>query len=88
MSRYASGLPNPDTRSQPGPAASDRTAAIIITGLAFTQNVRQRSSVSIWSPDPWTRPGTGGHDGRCGTKPALNAFAIAFGDRFPAAETY
>ena len=32
--------------------------------------------------------GRGRHDGPCGWKPALNAFAITFADRWPAAETY
>jgi hypothetical protein len=32
-----------------------------------------------------SRSGTMGH---AVVEPALNAFAIAFGDRFPAAETY
>ena len=34
------------------------------------------------------RPGDAGHDGQCGWKPALNAVAITFADRWPAAETY
>jgi putative transposase len=41
------------------------------------------------SGDPFPRPtGVGRARWMMRWKPALNAFAITFGDRFPAAETY
>jgi site-specific recombinase XerC len=55
---------------------------------AISPPSRQRSSVSTWSPGPWTQPGPAAPGGATRWKPALNAFAITFGDRFPAAETY
>ena len=50
--------------------------------------LRPRSSASTWSRAPLTPPGTGRTRWAMRWKPALNAFAITFGDRFPAAETY
>src|SRR5262249_11730698 len=97
----ATHLHHGDDRGIPGTADHHRRAARPDAGPArppaqpahsrprFTPylNATRAAPVATWSPAPSThRRGKGWRAMRW--KPALNAFDITFGDRFPAPETY
>jgi putative transposase len=57
-----------------------------VTAKGHSPPSRPRSRPSPWSPDPSTPKGTGQARWVTSWKPALNAFAITYADRMPAAE--
>jgi putative transposase len=94
-------LASPEVNGQRGPATPD--IFIPVTNAIESLNARYRRAVKARGHFPTEQAalkclylvtrsldptGTGRTRWAMRWKPALNAFAITFGDRFPAAETY